>query len=113
MRDSWLEICAGLIILIIIVVLCGIPGCIQANKQDVVTITVESKDIKTYDKNSKYLVWSKENEVFEITDSMWVGRFNSSDFYGRIEVGKTYKVKVIGYRVPFLSWYRNIIEIID
>ena len=28
-----------------------------------------------------------------------------------LEKGKTYKMRVYGWRIPFMSWYRNIIEI--
>lgn len=52
-----------------------------------------------------------DEETFEITDEFLLGRFNSSDDYGRLKVGETYTVMVNGWRVPFLSWYRNIIEI--
>jgi len=58
---------------------------------------------------SKYLVFT-ETEVFEITDSFCYWRWNSSDLYGKIENGKTYDAMVAGWRIPFLSWYRNIIE---
>jgi hypothetical protein len=58
----------------------------------------------------KYLIFTKQ-EVFENTDSFWKAKFNSSDVYGQIEPGKTYEAEVYGWRVPFLSWYRNIVWI--
>lgn len=39
------------------------------------------------------------------------GKFNSSDIYGTLKEGKKYKIIVVGYRVPFFSWYENILEV--
>lgn len=105
----------GVIVFILVVILVSVVGGIVFNinwynSQEVITITVENKDIKAGDKSSKYLVWTKENEVFENTDSFLFGKFNSSDLYGQIEVGKTYKILVAGFRIPFWSMYRNIIR---
>jgi len=58
---------------------------------------------------SKFIVYTKD-EVFENTDSWLFFKFNSADFQNKLEIGKTYKVKVAGWRVPFLSMYRNIIK---
>jgi hypothetical protein len=38
-------------------------------------------------------------------------KFNSSDIYNQLEKGKKYRIKVYGFRIPFLSWYKNIIEV--
>jgi hypothetical protein len=61
---------------------------------------------------SKYLVFT-ETEVFENEDALFLGKWNSSDVQGKLKVGETYTVKVIGWRVPFLSMYRNIVKIIN
>ena len=59
---------------------------------------------------SKYLVFS-EAEVFENTDSFLFFKWNSSDLQGQLTPGHMYRVRVYGFRVPFLSMYRNIIEV--
>jgi len=61
------------------------------------------------DIRSKYLVFTTE-ETFENTDCLWYGKYNSSDIQGRLVPG-TYSMKVYGWRIPFLSSYRNIVEI--
>lgn len=58
---------------------------------------------------SKYLIFT-EAETFECTDQILVGKYNSSDVYGHIEIGKKYKFTVYGVRIPFLSQYRNIVN---
>lgn len=81
------------------------------NKRTVVA-TVTDKGIKNYDNDSKYLIFTKNEsgdiETYEITDSLVAGRFNSSDVYAGIEVGKTYEFEVGGKRNTLLSWYPNI-----
>ena len=59
--------------------------------------------------DSKYLIFT-DREVFENTDSLLAFKFNSSDVYGSIKEGQTCTFKVVGFRVPFLSMYRNILE---
>lgn len=77
-------------------------------------LTIEGKEritVSTSEGNtsSKYLIFT-DREVFENTDSLLRLKFNSSDFYGRIKVGQTCDFTVIGWRIPFFSVYRNIIE---
>lgn len=88
------------------------------------TVTVTSKDritesSKDSDGNSyttsKYLVFADDESgnslVFENTDCFIRFKFNSSNIQGQLKEGHTYKIVVIGYRVPFLSWYQNIIKV--
>ena len=78
-----------------------------------VEATVTDKGIKQISKSDVYLVYTKTDEgveVFQITDSIIAGRFNSADVYASIEVGKTYDFGVRGERNELLSWYPNIYE---
>ena len=87
------------------------------NDHDViVTVTDKERIVETRDNKttSKYLIMGKdENDnpvVYENTDSILRMKFNSSDYQANIEVGDTYKFTVIGYRIPFMSIYENIIS---
>ena len=60
--------------------------------------------------SGKYLVYA-EGETFENEDSFMHWKFNSSDVQGQLDRGARYRVKVYGWRIPFFSWYRNIVEI--
>lgn len=77
-------------------------------------ITISDKERITTgsgnDMKSKFLVYT-ENEVFENTDALMVLKFNSADVQNHLKTDSTYTVKVMGWRVPFLSMYRNIITI--
>jgi hypothetical protein len=88
------------------------PGIMKVMNTQTYVVHVTDKD-RVSDKN-KYLVYSfdlqGESRVFEITDSLLKFRFDSSDDYNQIEVGKTYKFTTGGYRVPIFSWYPNIYE---
>ena len=82
-----------------------------SNRREI-TATVTDKDVKNSDGESKYLVFTKtsdgETAVFEVTDALFAGRFDSSDLYAEIEIGKTYKFDVGGSRNRLFSWYPNI-----
>lgn len=82
-----------------------------SNRREI-TATVTDKTVKNGKEESKYLVYTKtkdgEISVFEITDALFAWRFNSSDVYAGIEVGKTYIFDVGGSRNKLFSWYPNI-----
>lgn len=78
--------------------------------EDNILITVTDKAVKRSNGSDIYLIFT-ENETFECTDSVIDWKFNSSDFYGRLKVGETYRVSARGMRIPFMSTYRNIISV--
>lgn len=109
-----------IIILIVIFFILGITYSVLAsfNDHDYI-ITVTDKD-RIYegdkeDGDSKYLIFgddeNNESLVFENTDTIMRFKWNSSNIQSKLHEGKTYKITVIGYRVPFLSMYENIIEV--
>lgn len=72
-----------------------------------IDVTVTDKEVKYDKEKSTYLVFTKD-EVFKNTDNIFLMKFNSSDVQGQLVKDSTYTVKVYGWRVPFLSMYRNI-----
>ena len=74
-----------------------------------VYINVQKTERVTSGNSSKYLVFT-DSETFENTDSLFHMKWNSSDIYGSISPGE-YEAVVYGWRIPFLSWYRNIVSI--
>ena len=94
----------------------GVNAAYQYGTKEDVTFTVEKLTEKRHGETEKYLVGANhtngQDEVFENTDAWLSGKFNSSDVQlSELEVGKTYNAAVYGWRVPFLSWYRNIVEV--
>ena len=74
-------------------------------------ITVAEKWVKYHGNDAKYLVSDIDGDVYSIEDSTWFLTWDASNRYALIEKGKTYNITVIGWRVPILSWYQNIIRI--
>lgn len=58
----------------------------------------------------RYLVFTDEG-TYQVTDSLVIGRFSSSDVYGRIKRDRSYDARVIGWRIPAFSRYPNIVSI--
>ena len=110
----------GVIITLIILALIYSPYIMRAfDKADnhrEVTGTVTKMEVKKAGRfrynEEKYLVYTKDEndkvQVYEITDSVIEKRYDSSDLYGEIEVGKTYRFDVAGKRNERRSWYPNI-----
>jgi hypothetical protein len=80
-------------------------------KEDVTILDKERVVSSTTEGNStsKYLIFA-EGETFQNTDTIWALKFNSSDIYGKIQRGQVCKFELTGFRVPFLSMYRNILS---
>ena len=83
----------------------------QKTTVEQVHITVLDKQRITTGSVSKYIIFG-DNESFENTDSLFHVKHNSSDIYSHFHKGCSYELSVYGKRIPFLSMYRNIIEII-
>ncbi len=77
----------------------------EESKEEI--ITVKDKWIKRTEDRDLYMIGT-ENEVFKIEDNAFIFKFDSSDIYNQMEVGKQYKIKTTGVRNNFMSWYRNI-----
>ena len=64
--------------------------------------------------SARYMIWAEYSngttEVFENTDSLLSFKFNSADLYGRMREGYLCHATVNGYRVPFMSMNRNILD---
>ena len=106
------------VLFIIIVAVFLFVGCgrsiDKATNEYKIIATVTDKGIKNSNDDSKYLVFTKTEDgeimTLEVTDSFVAGRFNSSDVYAGIEIGKTYEFTVCGERNEFMSWYPNIYD---
>lgn len=111
--DDWVTIIYT-ILFIGCLALCCIRPINKATNQREVTVTVTDKAVKNSGDTGKYLVFTEDVndniEVFEITDSLFAGRWDSSDVYAAIKVGKTYKFTIGGSRNRILSWYPNIYD---
>jgi hypothetical protein len=99
--------------IVIILILIGAPlyfSYAKAHTTAYVTDSVVKTErvVDTTGRNARYIIFG-QHETYEDVDSWWYWKFNSSDIYGAIQPGHTYRFFITGWRVPFLSWYRNII----
>ena len=81
------------------------------NRQERIIHIKQITSINT-NKSHKYLIFTDEG-VFENTDALFIGKFNSSDLQNQILNAKVCKVETLGYRIPFLSEYPNIVKIYE
>lgn len=99
------------------VLVAGMTSCsalYNYGTEDEVTFTVTDKE-RIVESNgettsSRYLIFTN-GEVFENTDSLLRLKFNSADIQGQLREGDTYDATVYGWRVPFLSMNRNIVDV--
>lgn len=106
-RSNQILIGVGIILFLLIIVPAG-KFVLDFYTESQITATVTDKERITEAKSSYYLVYT-DKEVFTIQDSWVKWRWNSSDVYGDLEIGKTYNLTVFGWRSGFLSLYRNIL----
>ena len=78
------------------------------------TVTVTDKERINTSAESKYLIFGKDKNgqavVYENTDNILRGKWDSSTLQAEMEAGQTYEVKLVGFRFPVLSWYENILD---
>lgn len=110
---EWFYILLVIIVVVVLIVALIRPFNKVSNIRDV-TVTVTEKTVKNGEDSGKYLVFGEDENgmvhTFEVTDSLFRFRFNSSDVYASIKPGNKYKFTVGGSRNHLLSWYHNIYE---
>ena len=77
-----------------------------------IEITISDKYVKRIGDNDVYLVVDENKNTYKVSDLFFNFKFNSTDIYNNLEIGETYKVKISGFRIRFLSEYPNINEVI-
>lgn len=100
-----------------IVVLLIANPFLKMSSKDTVTATVTKtehvcKNDADMGRSCKYMIFT-DKEVFENIDYLWFGKFNSSDIHAKLKEGKTYQFRVIGWRIPVISKYRNVLGVSD
>ncbi len=107
----------------VVLLIIALIGCIwfsvARNFNDTTyTITITDKERVTSSSSkqiiSKYIIFGDDEDgnslVFENSDTWLRGKWDSSNLQGKLKEGKTYEITVVGYRIPFLSMYQNILK---
>lgn len=83
-------------------------SCNYVNTESIECAEVLEKErITVLEGGSYYLVMTDKGE-YTVTDELFRGNFNSSQWYGKMKIGKSYSFKTGGYRIGLLSSYKNI-----
>lgn len=117
-KMNHIKFLAAAFMMVVIMIACvAIPGSLFVSgtfNDHSGKITVTDTE-RVYDSNSsKYLVFGKNENgqpvVYENTDNILRGKWDSSNLQAALEIGNTYEVQLVGYRIPFLSMYENILS---
>lgn len=104
------KVIAGAVLALVLAV--GSVGYTVYGSSDTITATVTGKDRSVSKDESKWIVMT-DKMSFENTDSLFHAKFNSTDIQGQLVEGNTYEISYYGFRVPFLSIYPNITDVVE
>jgi heme/copper-type cytochrome/quinol oxidase subunit 2 len=102
---------------VLIVAAIGFVPFIHYNTMETISADVTEKYVKRKSDSDEYRIATRSTndtnqvEVFKNVDSILSFKFNSADVNARIAVGDTCTLRVNGFRVPWLSMFRNVIEV--
>lgn len=112
-KNSIKKYIVPIVLSILLILAATHKGIIAYSTSEEVTFTVTDKErVTNSNDSSTYLIFTDKG-TFKNIDTIWYWKWNSSDLYGNIEKGKTYKAKVYGFRFGLLSWYENIVEVTE
>ncbi len=72
--------------------------------------TIKGKEAVANSGSNEYRVYTYQCDTLTVADSITHGRFDSSNFFSDLEVGKTYNMRIVGYRNGFTSSFANILS---
>lgn len=100
----------GFAVLLVVVAFLVNPNC----NIDSYNVKVVDKIVKDVDGKQTYMIFTiRENgkeRVFVDKDSKLYFKFNSADIYAKMEKGKWFRVRTVGWRLHVLSWFENILS---
>jgi hypothetical protein len=101
----------GFVLIVLLALILGGTGFAVAHSTErTVTITVKSLDDQSTGNGHQYLVFTTGDGVYKDTDSIWFGKFSSSNLFAELSPGGTYRCRTTGWRMPLFSSYRNLLS---
>jgi hypothetical protein len=101
----------GFLVLALVVAWFANPNC----DWDWYNVKVTDKQVKMIDGKDVYLIFSVDDQekphVFRDEDTKLFMKLDSSNIYAQLQVGKRYRVKTVGWRLPMFSKYENILKV--
>ena len=71
----------------------------------------ESSGSGYYDMYTTYMVVDTNNEVYQVTNSLWFWEWDAPEEWGKLNKGRTYTVNGYGKRIGFFGMYPQIVKI--
>jgi len=71
------------------------------------------KPLTDENKYGRKTVIDKDNFTYNTTNSIFHCHFRFEEIHSQLSEKKMYIIKCYGYRIPFLEWYPNILEVRD
>lgn len=62
---------------------------------------------------TKYMIVATDGNIYQVSNVWWRADFNNEEDWHALDIGKTYRVKGWGYRVPLFGMYPNIYKIVN
>ena len=62
---------------------------------------------------TQYMIVATDGSIYQVSNVWWHADFNNEEDWNALEIGKTYRVKGWGYRVPLFGMYPNIYKIVN
>lgn len=88
-----------------------LPSCSSMNQHHETCTVIGKEAVNRGDAGNQYRVYTDECETLVVEDTLTEGRWDSADFYAKIETGKKYDFLVGGYRIGAFSEFPNILEL--
>jgi len=98
------------VVIVAVLALCAWGFYTTQLKQSDVTITVQSKERIAEEGGGKYLVFTTDDEAYQVTDNILFGKTDSSNRYAALDEGVTYDCTAVGVRFSLFSMYKNLID---
>lgn len=119
MTQHYTRLGAGMVASVIVIGLLVVAGAgvavyAERGNQTTQTCTVTDKDRTTTTSRegtsrSDARIYTEQCGTMQVADLLTQGQFDSADIYAGIEVGHTYEITTVGWRIPFLSAFPTIL----
>lgn len=96
------------IMIVIVILICIFLATLEYQNEETHQCIVEDKWVKRQSEKSDVYLVQCDDDVYKISDLLFKGKFNSSDIYAKLKVGKKYEIVTTGYRFNLFSMYKNI-----
>lgn len=109
-RKTKLRLVGIAVVLVVLAVVLN-PNC----NFDSYNVRVVDKQVKRLDDGREvFMIFTKRDNgkerVFVDTDAKLFMKFDSADLYAKMEVGKWYRVRTVGWRIQMFSRFENILK---